>query len=205
MRQNIPGTELGKLLDSLEQREAATLVSVRWPLSQARIVVAGGRLPLRRAVWSKDNQGFEEDPDWSFLKNPTDRTCQVELYQGGLESPPWIALHLNLLFEFFCAHLFTQYSYLTGKVMVNSILKNILIYASQQDWDLTAKEGQLFDQTLFVSIEEQKLAYRTIQVLIQRQMQSFAGPNVVTLIKNQGLDRFNDFYHHLWELSGLDL
>jgi hypothetical protein len=195
---------LGKLFGSLNQHESASLVTLRWTTSQAYLLVSGGKLNLRRALLIKDNQANEVGLVTDFIQTVSATPGQLELYQGGLENDPWIALHLNLLFEFYCAHLLTQYGYLTGRVMVNSVIKNILIYASQHDWDLNATEGRLIDQTLFTSLEEMKLAYRAILNLIQKQMQSIAGTNVVSLIQNQGLDRLNTFYLNLWKFSGLD-
>lgn len=201
--ENLHLAGLEKWLTTLSFHESASLIRLRWPASQAVLLVSGGRLKQSHALL-REAQQVRVLPESELFQKLGQVPAQFELYQGGLESEPWIALHLNLLFEFFCAHLLTQYGYLTGKVMVNSIVKNVLIYGSQHDWDLTAASGCLSDQTCFASQEAAQQAYRAMLYLIRRQMQSLAGTNVVSMIYNQGLDRLNPFYLNLWKLTELE-
>ena len=201
--ENLSAVELGKRLAPLNTQESASLLHLRWSASQAYLLVPGGKLELRQALLLKDRQARHLSESELFQEIGRG-FCQCTVYQGGLESDVWITLHLNLLFEFLCGHLLAQYGYLTGKVMVNSIVKNVLIYASQHDWDLTAASGCLSDQTCFTSQEEAQQAYQAMLHLIRRQMQSLAGTNIVSMIYNQGLDRLNPFYLNLWKLTGLE-
>jgi hypothetical protein len=201
--ENLSAVELGKRLAPLNVHESASLLHLRWSASQAYLLVPGGKLNLRQAILLKDRQARHLSESELFQEIGRG-LCQCTVYQGGLESDIWITLHLNLLFEFLCGHLLAQYGYLTGKVMVNSIVKNVLIYASQHDWDLTAASGCLSDQTCFSSQAEAKEAYQSMLHLIRRQMQSMAGTNIVSMIYNQGLDRLNPFYLNLWKLTGLE-
>jgi hypothetical protein len=204
-RQNVSAPELEKLFLSFENRESATIATIQWPQAQARVLFSGSMLKVHRAVFIRDVQNAEDDPNFISIRSQQDSPSRVEIYRGGLASDPWIAIHLNILFEFFCGHILRQYEYLTGKVMVESILKNVTIHASQQDWDMEGIHSNIVDQTLFDTIDDMTSAYKEILALVEGQMKSIIGASLLAMLKNQGAEALNAFYLSLSKLYGFDL
>ena len=204
IRPNVPSGELEQVFSALDNHESATLVTVEWPQAQARVLLSGGRLNIRRGIFIKNFQIAEDDPGLAVIKGQQNVRCNLEIYRGELANDPWIVLHLSILFEFFCAHLLRQYGYLTGKVMVNSILNHVTIHAAQQDWDMSVVNGNITEHTFFASIEEAVAAYIECLTLIEAQMKSIIGEKFLSLVKTQSADSLNVFYKRLNNLYGLN-
>jgi hypothetical protein len=201
-RKSVQNSEVEKLFHSLGKLESATIVSLQWNRAQAYVLVPGSNIPTLRAVFLCGDYIDEDDSALSVMAYWDEPRCDIALYQGGLETDAWIALHLNILFEYFCSHLLNQYGYMTGRVMVNSMVRNLSFAASQFGCELIAAYSQVQDQTLFTSLEAAVSAYQSLLQTLDSQMEAVIGSGFIKVVKNQSLEMLNPFYINLARFYG---
>ncbi len=201
-RKGVQNTDLEAIFLELEKRESATVVALRWQGAEAYVQVPGSNIPLRRAVFVHGSQVEVDDFALSVMTYWQEPRCELTTHQGGLETDTWIALHLNILFEYFCANMLNQYGYLTGRVMVNSMVRSMVYVAPQYHCDLSGETAQVQDQTLFASLPEAVTAYKSLLRFLEAQMESVVGPNFIKLTKKQLLESVNPFYANLARFYG---
>ncbi len=200
----VNNAELKSLFFELEKQESATVVALRWNDTRAYVMVPGSTLSLRRAVFINGSDVVLDDSALSLMAYWQDPRYDVTTYKGGLQTETWIALHLNVLFEHFCESLLNQYGYLTGKVMVNSMVRNLAHTAHKNHCDLSATSTQVQDQTLFASLSDTVVAYKTLLDFLDTQMESVVGSNFFKSAKRQSLDPLNPFYINLARFYGFN-
>ncbi len=202
-RRAVSNSELEKLFLSLRNQESATLVALSWLRAQAYVLVPGGNLPLMRAVFLCGDYLDEDDSALSVMAYWDEPRCDLSLFRAGVQTDAWIALHLNILFEYLCSHLLTQYGYMTGRVMVNSMVRNLAYVAAQFHCELTATSAQLQEQTLFTSLDANIAAYQGLVGYLEKQMETVIGSNFVKVVKKQAVEPLNTFYANLARYYGL--
>jgi hypothetical protein len=198
----LPNAELENLFASQAGHESATVFMLQWNSSRGCVLVSGSNLRLQRAVFLSGTQFESDDAALSSMLYWRDPTCEVKIYKHGLEDPYWSMLHLNVLFEYMAAQLLTQYGYLTGKVMVSSMVRNVIYAAAQMSCEMLNISGRLQDHTLFSTVEGASLAYKDILALMEQQMVSVLGSNFLAVAKAQALEELNPFYTSLARMYG---
>lgn len=198
----VQNTALERLFTALENHESATIISVRWQNAQAYVLVPGANLSMRRAVFVAGSQVEVDDSALSTMTYWQETRCDTAIYQGALETDTWIALHLNILFEYISAHLLNQCAYLTGRVMVNSMVRSLAFVAPQYKCELTSATSQLQDQTLFPSLSETEAAYKGLLDFLETQMATVIGSSYLQVVKKQSLGTLNPFYANLVRYYG---
>jgi hypothetical protein len=202
-KQAVRTVEMKKLLTSMENRESASLVRVHWRNAEAFVMVPGSKLLHSPAIfltggeWELDSYALDRLEKWQEPEG------EVVVYRGGVESEAWVELHLNVLFEWNCNYLLTQYGYLTGKVMVTSILQNLLILSSQKSWEFGRFGNMVMDQSVFTSPIEATEAYKEILGLVSEHIRAVIGTSLLQSIKRQSMSMMNAFYQNLEKTYGL--
>jgi hypothetical protein len=190
-------SNLKKLFTSMENAEAASLVRVFWKNAEALVLVPGSQIPTHQAVFFS---GSEPDIDTfaiSQVESYPEPGCDLLIYRGSPEIEAWLEVYLNVLFEWYCNYLLTRYSYLTGKVMVTSIMQSLLILSSQRGWEIGRFGNQVVDQTVFASPNQAAEAYREILSLAGEHIQAVIGASLLQSIRRQSLVSTNSFYQNL--------
>jgi hypothetical protein len=198
-----PNTELEQLIGAYTGQESATVFSLRWNNGQGYVLVPGSNLRMQRAVFLWGTEFESDDAALSAMLYWRDPTCEVRVFQQGLENPFWVGLHLNVLFEYFSSHWLTQYGYLTGKVMISSMVRNVAYAATQRGYDMLNVANRLQDHSFFGSVAETSQAYKDLLALMEQQMESVVGSRFVTAAKAQACDALNPFYGELARTYGL--
>lgn len=201
-RKNVPNGELEKLFCAMEKHESASIAALRWNKAQAYVLIPGANLALRRAIFIGGEQIELDDSALAQISNWSEPYCEISIYQGALETDSWIMLHLNILFEFFCEHLLKQYGYLTGRTIVNSMIRNMIFAAPHFGFELTNVTNTVQDQTMFISVTETVSAYTGMLDYMEKQFEAMVGVNFNTIVKNQGLELLNPFYINLARFYG---
>jgi hypothetical protein len=189
-----PTTELNDLFASSENRESATLFHICWQNAEAFVLVPGSKITLRLAVFNSEGIAEENSHALDKISSWPEVKCEVTEYNGGLESEAWIELHLNMFFEWLCNYMLAQYGFLTGQMMVTSVVQNLIIYALQSGWDIVRSGDKLVDQTIFGSSVEAARAYNELLALVNEHLMTMLGSSLLQSIKRQGLLSFNPFY-----------
>jgi len=196
-RNSVLNAELENLFQGLVGYESATILSIRWSNARAYVLLAGSNIPLQRVVFISQNEIETDDAALSLMSYWSEPTSEVSLHRGTLESNSWIALHLNILFEFLSAQILAQYGYLTGKVMVNALVRNLVFAAAEHQWSLVNVGNRVQDHTLYNDISDAVTAEKSMLDFIEEHMEAMIGANFIATIKSQSLDPLNNFYINL--------
>jgi hypothetical protein len=189
--------ELNGLFASLANGESAVLLHIRWQNAEAFVLVPGSKIPLTAAAFISEGISEEDGYAFSSIAKWSDPKCEVTRYHGGLDAEAWIELYLNILFEWFCNHLLAQYAFMTGRVMVTSVVQNLMIYALQSNWEIVRSGAKLVDQTIFSSPAEAARAYNELLGLANEHIIAMIGSSLLRAISSQGLHTLNPFYQAL--------
>jgi hypothetical protein len=193
-RQGFKTSALAQLFSTMTDCEAGSLVHVRWKSAEAFVLIPGSKLVLRPALFLGSDVAEEDACALSSIEDWKETDCDLTIYHGGLESEAWLEVQLDVLFESLCNFLLTQYGYLTGRVMITSIVQNLMILASQKGWEVDRSGSAVVDQTIFASPKEAAAAYHELLEMVLAHMGAVIGSALVQSIKQQGLDSYNTFY-----------
>ncbi len=193
---------LSALFTSLENSESAALAHIRWKNAEAFVLMPGSKMPARQALFFSGAVTEENASALTYIKVHQEPECEVTIYRGGLESMAWLEIHLNILFEWLCNYILTQYGYLTGRVMVTPVAQNLMILSSQKGWDVNRLAGEMVDQTIFSSPAEAANAYLELLDLLGAHVMPVIGSSLLQSIQRQGAFSLNSFYLSLMKTYG---
>jgi hypothetical protein len=203
LRPKFPNTELEALFAKLKERESATVVHVRWETAQGYLLIPGANFPARQAIFLNDTEiDSGESAIWGMLhwKEPI---CDLSLHQGALETPAWIEIHLGIVFEYLCSTMLAEYGYLTGRAMVNSIVRSLLLATQDLGYELTGLGTRLQVENIFSSTAEAVATYSKLLAHLEFQMGAMIGPSFVANVKRQAHYSLNPFYFNLVQYYNL--
>jgi hypothetical protein len=192
--QGFKTSAMAQLFATMNDREAGSLVHIQWQGAEAFVLVPGSKLALRPALFLSGEIAEEDADAISSIENWKETACNLTIYRGGLGSEAWLEVQLDILFESFCNYLLTQYGYLTGRVMITSIIQNMMILAAQNGWDVHRCGDMVVDRTIFASPKEAAFAYHELLEMMMVHMGAVIGSGLVQSVRRQGMDSYNSFY-----------
>jgi hypothetical protein len=188
---------LGKFFSSLKDCESGSLVQIHWENAEAFVLVPGSKIDLLPALFLSGDTIEEDTYAISAIEKWKEADCDLTIYRCGIESEAWLEAHLDILFEGLCNYLLTQYGYLTGRVMVTSVVQNLMILASQRGWEINKSGNLVVDQTIFTSPKEAADAYQELLAMVLAHLSAVIGSALVQSILRQGIYSYNIFYQSL--------
>lgn len=180
-----PTSQLASLIYSSEKSQCASIQHIRWQRAEAFVISSGTDLSRRKASLLTGDLILETPETLQQIFNWHEVECIVTTYEGNIESLTWLEIYLNILFEWACNHILEQYIYLTGKVMINSVIRNLLIKATNEGWKISATDGIVLDHTIFESPVEASKAYQVMLNNIYKSIEPIIGPALLFSIQRQ--------------------
>ena len=178
-------SQLASLIHAGEKKQNASIQHIRWQRAEAFVISSGTELLQRKAILLTNDMLLEIPDTLQQIFSWHETECIATTYEGNIESPTWLEVYLNSLFEWTCSHILEQYGYLTGRIMINSVIRNLLSKAKNEDWELTGTEGRILDHTIFASPAEAGKAYRVMLKNIYKSIEPIIGPVLVISIQRQ--------------------
>ena len=199
VQKNVPTSQLDQLFLQYKGREAATLMLLRWNSAWAYVLIPGSNILIRHIVFFHDSQIDVDDVSAESLFSWTESHCDVTTYQGSLESGSWINIYLGILFEYICSYMLNEYSFLTGRAMINTMLRSMTFFAQKNNLELVGSGIHVQLQTLSASTSDVVTAYRILLAYLEGQMKLMVGSSIVATIKNMSRNSLNPFYLSLFK------
>jgi len=190
-------TELMELISSYEKREKAVVLQVIWKNAQAFVFVPGSGISSQRVIFYATGIIEEGRPGLSRINAWGESHCSVNTYDCDQGNAASIELQLSMIFEWLCNYMLTQYGYLTGNVLVRSIVRNLIIFAAASDLNIREMNCVLTDLMVFQSADEAAEAYRKLLNSVRHQMRTVIGSNLLASIEKQALNSLNGVYQEL--------
>ncbi len=178
-------SQLASLVHASEKGQSASIQHIRWQKAEAFIISSGSDLSHRKAILTAEDFLLESSDALQQIFTWHEKECIVTTYMGGIESPTWLEVYLNILFEWSCNHILEQYGYLTGRVMINSVIRNLLLKATFENWELTGTDGRVLAHTIFASPAKAGEVYRIMLETIYKSIEPIIGPALLFSIQRQ--------------------
>jgi len=178
-------SQLPSLIRSSKLHQNATLQHIRWHNAEAFVIHAGDELSYWKAIFFTDDMFVNTSDTLQQIFDWHEPECTTTTYEGNIENSSWLEIYLNSLFEWACNHILEQYGYLTGRVMINSVIRSLLVKAANEGWKITATDGRVLDYTIFASPAEAGNAYQAMLRSIYKYIEPIIGPVLVFSIQNQ--------------------
>ena len=178
-------SQLAALIQASEKSQHATIQHIRWQNTEAFVISSGIELSQRKTLLLTSDLIVETPDALQQIFNWHETECSVTTYKGNIESPIWIEVYLNILFEWTCNQILEQYSYLTGRVMINSVIRSLLAKATKVGWEITGTDGKVLDYTIFASPAEAGQTYRAMLNTVYNSIEPIIGPVLLFSIQRQ--------------------
>jgi hypothetical protein len=178
-------SQLASLVQSSQMSQNASIIHVRWRSAEAFVVSSGVELSHWKAVILTDEMILKSPEALQLIFSWRETEHIATVYEGNIESPTWLEIYLNILFEWACNHILKQYGYLTGRVMINSVIRSLLVKAANEGWEITATDGRVLDHTISASPAEAGRVHREMLRNIYKFIEPIVGPVLVISIRSQ--------------------
>jgi hypothetical protein len=99
---------------------------------------------------------------------------------------------LQFAFSNLAENLLQRYGEVTGRVMVNSVVRTLNVEAASNGWDINVIGAKVFDQAVFVDSGMARTAYKDLLVHLIKRIESLVGRNITTLIVKDVLAELDD-------------
>lgn len=195
--------QLQPMFDISRTNPGPTLFHIQWKQAEGFVLVAGGRIPIRHAVlmtseWTEEgNAAFNHIAEWE------EAGCNVTTYRGDIRNQAWLELHMNIMLEWYCQNLLNRYQQLTGIVMVKSILQSLSVLAEIKGWNLSTRNQQFQDVSIFLSAAEAGTAFREVLTAIRSRIEPIIGSSLTQYLMKQSTEPTTGVYKTIQEIFGL--
>ncbi len=177
--------QLPAMFDLAKRNQSATLFHICWKNAEGFVMIAGGNLPVVKAILQANNSAADGLAALDQIMAWNEADCMVSTYRGDIKCQAWLEAHLNILFEWSCSYILQQYAKLTGLVMVNLIVRSLKVNAVQNKCEINANGANLTDSTVFSSAAEMSRAYRQMKSMIEGHVEPVIGSALLKNILDQ--------------------
>lgn len=195
--------QLQPMFDLAKTNPGPTLFHIQWEHTQAFVLMAGVRLPIRHAVMI----GLLETTEWTLvfdhISDWQEEQCHVTVYRGDIKNQAWLELHLNILLELHCQNMLSYYQQLTGVVMVRSILQSLSVLAENKGWNISTQNQQIKYASIFPSAAETGRVYRDVLSAIRSRIEPIIGDSLTQYIMKQSVEPITGVYKTIQEVFHL--
>lgn len=188
---NQPAQTLAERLAAWSQCLEPTLLHIRWTNADALIMLRGAKQKnVEVALFS----GGQEMPGKTELADlvewPENEYSLTILKQ--IKNSAWDTYLLQSAFACMVEALLQRYSEVTGRVLVNSVVRCFNVEAASKDLDINLTNAQIQDKSVFVDPSEASPIYRALLEHTLAHIESLIGRNLVSLILKDTLADMTD-------------
>ena len=195
--------QLRTMFDLAEHNPGPTLFHIRWEQAEGFVLVAGKGIPLRHAVLLAPGGSWAGSDALEQILGWGEAQCSVTVRRGNIQNQAWLEVHLNILFERYCAMILNHYGQLTGSVMVQAVVRKISALAAETGWNIEPLRTAVQDTTLLPAAADMGEAYRRLFAVIRGQIEPVIGSALTHGIFKQAQDSSRDVYRHIAEVFEL--
>jgi hypothetical protein len=193
--ETIPASNLRASLDKeWNQTVNPMLLHLGWEAAEGLVFFQGGRLEGHSVFFSADRLLDEAgiSPTFSFWSEPEAR---VTSYQINLDLPAWQEYTLRRAFAEICEQALLRYEQITGRAIVDSIVRSLILYTSRQSLEINMAARHVINQEFFSTPQAGAEVYRALLKIMLDQVSQIIGSKLSLSIISDvtaGL-RFDEF------------
>lgn len=191
--------QLQSMFSLADYNPTPTLFQIHWESAEALVLVAGGHIPVRYAVLKTLSEVEEGRLALDHILTWEEAGCNVMIHRSDIKSQAWMEIHLNILLEWYCQKLLSQYQQLTGTVMVKSILQSLSVLAENKGWNLSTQNQRISESSIFPNAAEAGKTYVEILSAIRLRIEPIIGNSLTQYLMRQCIESTRGVYRTVQE------
>lgn len=161
---------LGEYLGTLGDRSKAALAYLEWSSAAGAIFFAPRAEP--RFNFVSQDMVLDERGSYKALCEWKEQECAVTVFAPNLSVEAWQEFYLRSAFEKVCEGSLARFETLTGRALVDSLVRLLNVFTNRQNIDISITARKLTDNEFFSSPAKTLYAYR---LLLSELVNHFSG------------------------------
>ncbi len=170
------------------------LVHVRWPGAEALALLPGSGRPARQTLFIAADQILHSAGGMLAFYNWREQNCSARYYSSESQTQAWQEYLLHYSFVWMSGHLLTRLEELTGRLLLNSVLRETNFSAVAHGLNIVFAPGNVTDQAIFSSPAESVQAYRRLLEQILTHVESAIGAELLKALIQESIVRMQPAY-----------
>jgi hypothetical protein len=175
------------------------LVHVRWPGAEALALLPGSGRPTRHTLFISADQILHSAGGMQAFYTWREPDCVTCYYSSESQTQAWQEYLLHYSFVWMSGHLLSRFQELTGRLLLNSVLRETNFFAVAHGLNIVFAPGNVTDQTVFSSPEESVQTYRRLMEQILSQVQSAMGDELLKTLIEESTVRMQPAYRNVFQ------
>jgi hypothetical protein len=175
------------------------LLHLAWPGADGLAFLPGGGLPPHQTLFLAADQVQHSAGGMSALYGWKESQARLRVYTSQSNGPAWDEYLLHLAFAWQVSHLFRRFEELTGRLLVNTLVREMNFSASAHGWNITVSAHSLTDQALFPSPGQAWLVYQRLFEIISQHAELILGGDLLSMLLREAQNRLYAPYRAVYE------
>ena len=195
----VESAKLEQVIAMEGKRPETGLFHVTWPGADGLVLLPGGGKPSQHTLFIASDQVLHSAGGMTALFGWKEPECQVQYYSSNLPSQAWNEYFLYHAFAGQVAHLLQRFEELTGRMLVNSIVREMNFMSSANGWNIVVSARNITDQAVFLSPEQAGQVYQRLFEIINTQAAQVLGQDLMDMLMRESLVRLSAPYRTVVE------
>lgn len=181
---------LVKHLELCSGQPELALLHIRWEKTDG-LVFLGKKQDANGFVLFADGQELPDKVSLADLASWPESNSVLTILNSKTNDA-WEVYMLQFAFSSLAENLLQRYGEVTGRVMVNSVVRALNVEAASNGWDINVIGAKVFDQAVFVNSGMARTAYKDLLIHLIKRIETLVGRNITTLIVKDVLAELDD-------------
>jgi hypothetical protein len=170
------------------------LAHVLWPNAEGLALFPGRGAPPRYTLFVAANQLLHSAGSVMAIYGWKEPPLSVTLLSSEPRTQAWTEYLLNHAFSRLISHLLEKFEQLTGRILLNQVIRDVNFTATAHSWNMQLKETSFIDQSILSSPESAAEMYARLLQVIFRHFEHVLSGAMLSLLINESLARLGPPY-----------
>jgi hypothetical protein len=175
------------------------LLHMSWPSADGLALLPGGGISPRHTLFLAGDQVFHSAGSMAALYGWKEADCQLRVYSSLAAGAAWDEYFLHHVFVWQVGHLLQRLEELSGRMLVNTIVREMNFAALAHDWNITISARSVTDQAMFFSPTQAGQVYQRLFEILQHHAELALGPDLFTMLLREVQMRLYAPYRVVYE------
>lgn len=175
------------------------LLHLAWPGADGLVLLPGGGFPPCQTLFLAADQVRHSAGGMGALYGWKEPQSRLRIYNSQAAGPAWDEYLLHHAFTGQVSHLFLRFEELTGRLLVNTLVREMNFAASAHGWNITVSAHSLTDQEIFPSPEQAWQVYQRLLETVKHHAGLILGDDLLSMLLREAQARLQPPYRAVYE------
>lgn len=177
-----PGQQVEAQLESWVNHPVPALAHICWPSAEALALLPGEGISPRYTLFVAADQMLHSSGTLMALYGWKESYKSAVLFSSEPRTIAWTEYLLHYSFTWLVTHLLERFEELTGRILLNTIIRDINFTSAAHGWGVHIHPVGITDQTIFSSPKAAAEVYSRLVEVIFRHIESVLGVDLLELL-----------------------